>query len=153
MCIWQDLVSEIKMAADNFECRLREEASDRDLRLSEKSAGLTGGTAILAQAAPAFQIPGFVELMAQVGILGALIYWMIGRFERMLVAIGYDLRVNSSILLGLQQQLLAHDLTVTGLNPSTGADLEERAQKAIVKYQEVHDTLDVLRLQLIDQKK
>jgi len=44
--------------------------------------------------------------------------------------------LNMKILVGLQQTLLAHDLTVTGLNPSTGADFEERDSRAYVKYKE-----------------
>ena len=32
------------------------------------------------------------------------------------------------------KELLAHDLTVTGLNPSTGANIDERTNKAYLKY-------------------
>ena len=40
-----------------------------------------------------------------------------------------------------QQQLLAHDLTVSGINPATGKDHEERDSKAWSKYTEIQRQL------------
>lgn len=51
----------------------------------------------------------------------------------------------------LQSQLLAHDLTMSGLNPSTEVDFQERDSKAYMKYQEVEKRLADLRLEIKEQ--
>jgi hypothetical protein len=48
-------------------------------------------------------------------------------------------------IMGMQQQLLTHDLTVSGLNPSTGATFEERDSLALRKYTDVMKTLEEQR--------
>lgn len=49
--------------------------------------------------------------------------------------------IQSLSIMSLYQLFLAHDLTVRGLNPSTGVDLNERANKALVVYQRCEQAL------------
>jgi uncharacterized protein YabE (DUF348 family) len=48
-------------------------------------------------------------------------------------------------VMGMQQQLLTHDLTVSGLNPNAGSNFEERDSLALRKYNEVMKTLEEQR--------
>lgn len=52
------------------------------------------------------------------------------------------LNANTMVIVGLQKQFLAHDLTVTGINPSTGDGDGERSELAIRKYTDCQATLD-----------
>ena len=54
-------------------------------------------------------------------------------------------RAMMTALIALQQQLLAHDLTVTGLNPSAGVDFKERDSRAYQKYVELQKQFDQIR--------
>lgn len=74
-----------------------------------------------------------------------IVRWMLGRFSADSTAIQKAIEVNTVTLLSLQQQLLAHDLTVTGINPSAGADLNERSEKALRKYEEVNRSIAELK--------
>lgn len=75
------------------------------------------------------------------GFLGVL-RWMMGKFD---IAIDK----NTSAIWGLtmatltlQQEFLIHDLTVTGINPSTGANQDERSRKAYEKYKDLDGKIE-----------
>ena len=83
-----------------------------------------------------------------------MLRWMMTKFEAALAQISdrqtshsKSLQLHGALIIGLQKQLLAHDLTVHGINPSTGADADERAAGALKKYEECQKSLtDVQRL-------
>ena len=94
-----------------------------------------------------------ISRVLELGVVGTafmlMLRWMMTRFEREL----RDLRAGqqetsttiaalSVVIVSLQKQLLAHDLTVHGINPSTGGDTNERANRAIKKYTELRHVLD-----------
>jgi len=60
------------------------------------------------------------------------------------------IRAISSLMVSLQKQFALHDLTVRGLNPSTGADVDERAQQALKVYHQMIDSMDEVKRKLLD---
>lgn len=77
--------------------------------------------------------------------------WMMTTQRDAMEAMRQEMRANTAATLALQQMLLAHDLTVTGLNPATGADVEERTNRAYTKYLEIQKTMTDLRHVLVAQ--
>lgn len=59
------------------------------------------------------------------------------RQDRMAERFDEAMDIHAAVLVSLQAQLLAHDLTVSGLNPTAGATFPERDSKALAKYTEV----------------
>ena len=53
-----------------------------------------------------------------------------------------ELRTLMVAIVSLQKMLLAHDLTVRGLNPSAGGDLDERTNQAVRVYQDLQTALE-----------
>lgn len=89
--------------------------------------------------------PGAVVSACLLGIL----WWAGSRFTRSIdnltARVEEAVDCNTAVLLGLQSQLLTHDLTVSGLNPSTGATVDERTNRAYLKYEEVRRQFDTAR--------
>lgn len=83
------------------------------------------------------------------GVLGFFVYillrWVLIRLHKDASRMLRSVDVNSAAVIAMQKTLLAHDLTVTGNNPSTGKNPEERENKAYRKYQEIAATLDHLQ--------
>ena len=90
---------------------------------------------------------GAVETSA-VAVLGVafilVLRWMISHLSTSLREVERAIHVNTLTLLSVQSQLLTHDLTVTGLNPSTGATSEIRDSKALAKYTELQKTIEII---------
>lgn len=61
-----------------------------------------------------------------------------------------SVRQNSRVLATMEQMLLTHDLTVRGLNPDAGGDLEERTNRAYLVYKQIDDKLSQLLNRLDD---
>ena len=61
-----------------------------------------------------------------------------------------SITAQSMIITSMQKQLLSHDLTVTGINPSVGEELNERADKAVRKYEELQIILNECQSALRD---
>lgn len=89
--------------------------------------------------------PGAVLALLLIGV----VYFILVRFTAAIDKLGARLEeavdCNSAVLLGLQAQLLTHDLTVSGLNPSAGATIDERTNRAYIKYLEVQRQLEDAR--------
>lgn len=106
---------------------------------------------------------GQIELLTKLvenGILAAaflyILHWLLNRqskemAEHSKIAQLSNLEVASSIrglvnaVTGMQQQLLTHDLTMSGLNPEAGATFEDRDSLALKKYQDVMTALEEQR--------
>lgn len=108
--------------------------------------------------------PELIARAAEFGVVAVsfvfVLRWMMTRFEKelediretqvdtaqeMIVATRKLQRAviaQSLIVTSMQKQLLSHDLTVTGINPSTGSELNERAEKAVQKYEELQHSLN-----------
>ena len=63
------------------------------------------------------------------------------RQEGAVEAILSEIKTSTLVLLELQRQLAAHDLTVTGINPSLGKTNDERESKAFQKFSEFNLSL------------
>lgn len=99
----------------------------------------------------------FKDLPA-VAMLGGMCYLMLRTFlgqvnsltkgsQQRMTCIERSIDANTLAILALHDTLLRHDLTVSGLNPSAGADVDERTNKAVAKYEAAHKAiLDVQRL-------
>ena len=87
------------------------------------------------------QGPGAVVAFAFLGLL----YWLLVRFTKAFDHLEGAIDLNTSILLGLQSQLLTHDLTVSGLNPAAGSTIDERTNRAYAKYTEVQRQIEEAR--------
>jgi hypothetical protein len=108
----------------------------------------------------------FVELGSAAVVALALLwtlYYVLTRFtnaldnlSRRLDGLGTQVEtavdINSAILLGLQSQLLTHDLTVSGLNPAAGSTVTERDSRAFAKYVEIQRNLQMVRDDLIRRR-
>ncbi len=79
----------------------------------------------------------------------AMVRWLLNSFHKQMRRVEKQQILTTSSLILFQQQLLAHDLTVSGLNPSTGATFEERDSKALGKYKEVQRGLEELRQEVL----
>ncbi len=86
-----------------------------------------------------------------------MVWWMIHRLtaalDRMPVAmeaIELEIRTVTMSVVTLQKQLLQHDSTVRGINPSVGGDREERLHQAEIIYQSMHLALDDM-LRMLDK--
>jgi hypothetical protein len=110
-----------------------------------------------------------MELLSQIGtdpskwldfggfaVLGGafilVLRWMMSQFAKRLdtivsaqIQMARSMDVNTSIIMNLQQMLLAHDLTVHGINPAAGADLNESAERAHKKYSELLSSIEETR--------
>ena len=94
---------------------------------------------------------GISEII-RLGIVGSafifMLRWVLMRFDKSQQRIYVGLTTNTLCLIAMQKQFLTHDLTVSGLNPSAGADLDERARLAIRKYDEIQTTLNTIYAQI-----
>lgn len=95
------------------------------------------------------ELARLLELGVVSGAFIFMLRWMMTRFEKELKSInksqvdcGKTIAALSVVIVSMQKQLLSHDLTVHGINPSTGADNDERARVAIKKYNELHTILN-----------
>ena len=70
-------------------------------------------------------------------LFAATLWWVAIRYERLLGSLRDMVALNNLFILGLQKELLSHDLTVSGLNPSAGDNDEMRTNKAYLKYTEL----------------
>lgn len=70
-----------------------------------------------------------------------MLKWMLGNFQTQMKQMVASTRANTVTVLTMQKQLLAHDLTVRGLNPSTGDSAEERDRIAYPVYKDLRDSL------------
>ncbi len=71
------------------------------------------------------------------GMVAAMLWWMTTRQEKLLCMLSRRIEVTNLLMIGLQKELLIHDLTVSGINPSAGDDQSERCQNAVQKYEEL----------------
>lgn len=93
-----------------------------------------------------------LEKFAENGIIAAaflyILYWLLNKqaieisentksIQLTNLEVARSIRSLTSVMLGMQQQLMAHDLTVSGLNPAAGATFEERDSLAFKKYSDV----------------
>ena len=86
------------------------------------------------------------------GSFGFMLRWVLQKFDKSINSLVRAVNVNTVAVLAMQKQLLAHDLTVTGLNPATGVDIDERTNKALAKYREISlDMEELKRLVLSDR--
>ena len=101
-----------------------------------------------------------LQKLAENGIIAAaflyILHWLLNKQSRETeensknarltnMEVACSIRSLVSAVLGMQQTLLAHDLTVSGLNPSTGATFEERDSMALKKYTDVMKMLEEQR--------
>lgn len=84
-----------------------------------------------------------------------MLRWMISKHDQAMEAMIEALKENTKavkvsnlIVTSMQMQLGSHDLTVTGINPSTGGDDSDRAQKAYAKYNEWLQALKTIQKQI-----
>lgn len=92
-------------------------------------------------------IPDLEELrkFADFGIVAVsflmVLWWLLKSFQATVIeAIRDSSRTNLAMIKALetlQMQLLTHDLTVRGLNPSAGGDLNERDSRAFAIYNDI----------------
>lgn len=100
------------------------------------------------------------EKLIENGIVAAaflyILYWLLNSQSRALeehaksaqlanLEVARAIRNLVAAVMGMQQQLLTHDLTVSGLNPNAGSNFEERDSLALRKYNEVMKTLEEQR--------
>jgi len=82
-----------------------------------------------------------IEKLMENGVMATmlcgLIWWMTTRHEKLVVQLIKQQAMTNLLVVGLQKEVLCHDLTVTGLNPSTGDNIAERDSKALAKYNEI----------------
>ena len=78
------------------------------------------------------------------GMFAGMLWWMTTRQERLLGMLSRRIDITNLLLVGLQKELLAHDLTVSGVNPSTGNEPDERAKNALDKYEQIHRVFDAI---------
>ena len=82
------------------------------------------------------------------GMFAGMLWWMTTRQERLLGMLSRRIDITNLLLVGLQKELLAHDLTVSGVNPSAGAEPDERARNALDKYDQIHRVFDSIEASL-----
>jgi len=111
---------------------------------------LTSASIFLSGAAPMFMLESWSQVGAWAIVGGSfvlIVRWLMNQFQRALEKNTSHLAVLSLLVVAQQQQHLAHDLTVSGLNPHAGADIDERTNKAFMKYREIQKQFeDVKRL-------
>ena len=71
------------------------------------------------------------------GLLCSLIWWMTTRHEKLVLQLIKQQATTNLLVVGLQKELLVHDLTVTGINPALGETDAVRDSKALAKYTEL----------------
>lgn len=71
------------------------------------------------------------------GMFAAMLWWMTTRQEKLLCMLSRRIEITNLLMIGLQKELLIHDLTVSGINPSAGDTQDERTANAIQKYEEL----------------
>lgn len=103
-------------------------------------------TVYLAQT-PGHIIDPWINLGA-VGVMGFCFVLVLKWMLKQQTAAGREntlaIHTNSLILLQLQKDLLRHDATVRGLNPSAGEDSDKRSRKAIELYSGMLNELDAI---------
>lgn len=88
-----------------------------------------------------------ITILAKEGVLalflGATLFWVGIRFEKLLKSLKDMVTINNILILCLQRELLAHDLTMTGLNIEMNGEVvnNEQAMKTRQKYDELLETL------------
>ena len=94
-------------------------------------------------------IKGILEVGLAAALVVVLVRWMTTKMDESLKELARGqarvtraIMAHSLLIVGLQKELLVHDLTVTGINPALGADLGERAEKAIHKYTELIEVMN-----------
>ncbi len=95
--------------------------------------------------------------LAENGVIAAAflytLYWLLNKQSRKAaeqsrraqltnIEVAYSIRTLANAVTGMQQQLLMHDLTVSGLNPDAGNTFEERDSLAYKKYQDVMNSIE-----------
>ena len=73
---------------------------------------------------------------------GVFVWWRTAGVERSLWNLQKQEATTGLALSRLGKSILAHDLTVVGLNDAVGEDLDERAVLAIKKYEELQRAFD-----------
>jgi hypothetical protein len=109
------------------------------------------------------QALGQVELLTKLvenGIIAAaflyILYWLLNKQSQLVsenskrtqltnIEVAQSIRGMINIVMGMQQQLMLHDLTVTGLAPTDEADSDLKDSLAYKKYSEVMSTLEEQR--------
>jgi len=87
-------------------------------------------------------IKTIVENTVLGGLLCALIWWMTTRHEKLVLSLIRQQAATNLLIIGMQKELLIHDLTVTGINPSLGDTDAIRDSKALAKYTELLSIFD-----------
>jgi len=97
--------------------------------------------------------------LAENGIIAAaflyILYWLLNKQSQLVsenskhtqltnIEVAQSIRGLINIVMGMQQQLMVHDLTVTGLG-ADDADQESKSSLAYKKYSEVMSTLEEQR--------
>lgn len=89
-----------------------------------------------------------VIAIAFLSILG----WMARVAQRQMDKISRSLDINSAAIIGLQQQVLAHDLTASGIaHLMEPEDVDPKVRGLRTKYDDVQRSLDELRKMLLDK--
>ena len=98
--------------------------------------------------------------LAEHGIIAAaflyLLYWLLNKQSHQMeeqakyarltnLEVARSIRSLVSAVLGMQQQLMEHDLSMSGLNPTNDASFEERDSLALKRYNDVMATLEEQR--------
>ncbi len=106
----------------------------------------------------------FGELGVLAGAFILLLRWTLGTLlsafkdgmktqTEAITKLSRSVAVNSLMITAFGQQLLAHDLTVTGINPSTGKDAEGRDSKAYERYNRLGEQFAQIREQVAELAK
>lgn len=82
------------------------------------------------------------------GVLIMLIRWLIQSQSHGLRQIDRSLARLAAVIVGLQSQLMEHDLTTVGLNPSDPGDSDARSGMVLRKYHDVQRQLTEIRQEL-----
>lgn len=86
------------------------------------------------------------------GMFAAVLWWMTTRQEKLLTMLCRRIEVTNLLMIGLQKELLVHDLTVSGINPSTGANHDERTQNVLQKYEELLRVFSSMEAHIKEQR-
>lgn len=81
-----------------------------------------------------------------VALSGWLVKWFAQEHTRALKSHTNAVNLQTISIMKLQQQLLTHDLTVRGLNPTTGGSPEERDARAYSIYKEIQSQMESLAI-------
>ena len=91
--------------------------------------------------------PTYVAVVLLIGFIAAfgfLFRWFFNTQTKSIDSLTNAVKLLVISNTNLQKQLLAHDLTVSGLNPSTGKTPEDRDSKAYAKYRDIEKGINEL---------